>query len=87
MATVNVQDSPQSAGKYSIGPIPATVFLANGMEVGRIEGLISKEELLAEISRRSGQAPAAPAAPGGAPWGWIGGGLAAAGLLAFALTR
>lgn len=85
MATVNVQDSPQSAGKYNIQGIPATVFLASGKEVGRVEGTMSKEELLAQISRLSGQAPAAGSS--GASWGLIAGGLAAAGLIAYVATR
>lgn len=84
MATAQIEDTPKASQNFTIGPIPSTVFLAQGKEVGRIEGAISKDELLAEISRRTGVSVADAA---GTPWGWIAGGLAAAGLLVYAATR
>lgn len=91
MVTANVDEAPKSAGTYNIQSIPATIFLANGKEVHRVEGGMSKQDLLAEVSRAFGGMPApGSAAPesGGIPtWAGIAGGLAIAGLVAFLATR
>lgn len=54
MATANVDEAAQSAGKYNISVIPATIFLVNGKEVNRTEGDMSKQDLLDEISKAFG---------------------------------
>lgn len=84
MATVNVNDAPQSAGSYNIEGIPATILLVNGKEIGRIEGTATKEELLAAMSKAFG-AGAVPVPAGGVPILGVVGGLAAVGVLGYLL--
>lgn len=54
MVSAQVEDAPKSAGKYAINAIPATIFLVNGKEVNRIEGDMSKQDLLDEIAKAFG---------------------------------
>lgn len=77
MAMVNGNDAPEVVSKYGIGAIPTTLFLQNGQEVGRLEGAVSKETLLSEMSRVFGGI-----SPSGGPstGGLILGALALAGL-------
>lgn len=90
MATVNVNDSMQSAGGYQIQGIPATIFLVNGKEVHRVEGGMEKADLQGEIARAfSGgggaitQSGVSVPASSGLPLGTILiGGLTLAGLIA-----
>lgn len=73
MASLDANEASASASKYKVEGIPATIFLLNGQEVGRVEGKLSKEDLQAQISKVFG-ASAAPAA--GPPIGLVLGGLA-----------
>lgn len=86
MATVNVNEGPQAAGSFGIQSIPATIFLQNGKEIHRVEGQLSKQDLLAEIAKV--QTPGAALSPAGAPsgiptWTVVTAGLAAAGVAAY----
>lgn len=71
MASVNIDDSPIIAARYSIRATPTTLFLSTGNELNRIEGKMTKDELIAQIKSLFGispsqapvQAPAAPAVP------------------------
>lgn len=56
MATVEVEDAPEIAKKYGISSLPATVFLVNGKEVNKIEGVMDEKDLEAEVSRAFGGA-------------------------------
>lgn len=95
MVTANVNDAPEAAGKNNIGGIPATIFYANGKEVTRSEGNMSRDELLAQVNQAFGAKGAAPVATAratpassGLPTvAIIGGGLLAAGLAVFLATR
>lgn len=84
MVTASVQDAPQAAGNFKIGSIPATIFLSNGREIHRVEGLMSKEDLLAEIAKV--QQPGASLSPAGGSSGLATFGLAAAGLTAVGIA-
>jgi hypothetical protein len=69
--------------------MPATVFLVNGREVHRVEGEMSREELVREMTRAFGGklGAAQSASPGIPPWAALAGGLAAAGLLLYFAIR
>jgi thioredoxin-like negative regulator of GroEL len=51
MATAHTGEAPQSAAAYRISSIPAVIFLANGKEVHRVEGAMTKADFLNEIDR------------------------------------
>lgn len=92
MASVDVDEAMQAAGGYHIQSIPATIFLVNGKEVHRVEGGMTKEDLLGEMSRAFGGGlpqPGSAPAPASFPTGTVVavGGVAAAGLLAYFLLR
>lgn len=88
MYTVNVKDNGASPAPFSLGGIPATIFLVNGKEVHREEGNLSKADLLAAISTAFGSSAPAAARGGGIPTlGWVAGGLAVVGLGIFLATR
>lgn len=59
MATAMTDDAPKAAAQYGLTSIPTTVFLANGQLVGKVDGEMSAQDLLAEISRAFGQEIAA----------------------------
>lgn len=42
---VNVDDSPDVAGRYGIQSIPSLVFFKNGQEAGRVIGAVPKARL------------------------------------------
>lgn len=50
MGKLNVDESPQTAGKYGIMSIPTMILFKKGEAVKTITGLRSKEEILKEIS-------------------------------------
>lgn len=86
MASLDANEASASASKYKVEGIPATIFLVNGQEVGRVEGQLSKEDLLAQISKVFKTGIAAPAA-GAPPLGVILGGLAIVAGGIYLLTR
>lgn len=55
MATAMTDDAPKAAAQYGLSSIPTTVFLANGQLVGKVEGEMSAQDLMAEISKAFGQ--------------------------------
>lgn len=78
MATMNADESPQAVAAYGIQALPTILFLANGNEVDRVQGKMTKEDFQAKIAQTfsgSGQpqnalpqvapspAPPTPAAP------------------------
>lgn len=100
MATVDLNEAPQTLAKYGISGIPVTIFLANGKEVHREQGNLSKEDLQRAIAQAFGGAVPAAQTPGQAiiprgvpmsapssfPWGAVGG-LAALGLVGYFVLR
>ena len=50
-AKVNVDDSPDVAGRYGIMSIPALVFFKDGQEVGRVVGAVPKARLAGAIEQ------------------------------------
>ena len=48
---VNVDDSPDVAGRYGIMSIPALVFFKNGREVGRVIGAVPKARLAGAVEQ------------------------------------
>jgi len=85
MASLDANDAKASATKYNIEGIPATIFLVNGQEVGRVEGGLNKEDLQAQISKVFGTA--APAASAASPLGLVLGGLVLVAGGIYLLTR
>lgn len=76
MASVNINDSPIIAARYGIQATPTTLFLSTGNELNRIEGKMTKDELIAQIKSLFGiwpatgtpaQAPTQPQASPGTP--------------------
>lgn len=61
MASVNIDDSPIIAAQYGIRATPTTLFLSTGMEVNRIEGKMTREELIAQIASIFGISPSTQA--------------------------
>jgi thioredoxin-like negative regulator of GroEL len=59
MATVNADEAPQTMAKFGIDSIPTTLFLANGQEVYRTQGIVQRQDLLDAIAKSF--PPAAPA--------------------------
>lgn len=51
MATANADESHQTMAQYGIDSIPTTLFFVNGQEVNRLTGVVSREDLLAAISK------------------------------------
>lgn len=43
---VNVDENPQTPGKYGVRGIPTLILFANGREVGQLVGNRGKEEIL-----------------------------------------
>lgn len=91
MATVDVTENSQAPGPFGIESIPATIFLKDGKEVHRLEGQVTREELVAAIAQvfGSGAAPAAGAsAQSKLPTvALVAGGLAVAGLITYFALR
>ena len=48
---VNVDDSPDVAGRYGIMSIPALVFFKDGREVGRVIGAVPKARLARAVEQ------------------------------------
>jgi thioredoxin 1 len=65
LAEVNADLSPDTVAKFQVTALPTTIFFANGQEVGRVEGKMSKEDLLANLKALFGQS-----APSGATGSW-----------------
>lgn len=83
MATVNVNEQPRAGAAAKISVIPTTIFYVAGKEVSRVEGQMSRADLLQAASRvASGSAPAGAGIP---TWGLVAGGLAAAGIASYLL--
>ena len=66
MASVNIDESPSLASLYNIEATPTTIFLATGTEVNRVQGKMTKDDLLAAIAQAF-PTPSQPAAPAPAP--------------------
>lgn len=66
MVTANTNENQAAAGNAGIEAIPTTIFYSGGEEVRRIEGGMSKADLLNEISVSLNVAQGGVAAPGGA---------------------
>jgi thioredoxin 1 len=68
---INVNENPDAGKSYGIKLIPTQVFFdANGRELWRHEGFISKQDILAkwkELGVNLGAAPAGPAQPPSPP--------------------
>lgn len=54
MGKLNVDDSPETPGRFGVSGIPTLIFLKDGVEVGRLVGFQSKEALLEKISEQFG---------------------------------
>lgn len=52
---VNIDDSPEIAQKYNIAAIPTFIVLNNGIEVERIQGVISKQNLKDILDKHESQ--------------------------------
>jgi thioredoxin-like negative regulator of GroEL len=48
---VDVDSSPQTAQQYNVRSVPTTVVLDNGMEIGRVIGARTKEEIRSLYNR------------------------------------
>jgi len=48
---VDVDSSPQTAQQYNVRSVPTTVVLNNGMEIGRVVGARTKEEIRSLYNR------------------------------------
>jgi thioredoxin 1 len=49
VAKVNVDESPQLAGKFRVNSIPALLFFKGGQPVGQLVGRQPKSEILAKL--------------------------------------
>jgi len=65
MVTANTNENQAAAGNAGIEAIPTTIFYSGGEEVRRIEGGMSKADLLNEISVSLNVAQGTGAPPGG----------------------
>jgi len=48
---IDVDSSPQTASQYNIRSVPTTIVIKDGMEIGRVTGAKSKEEIRALYNR------------------------------------
>jgi thioredoxin-like negative regulator of GroEL len=48
---IDVDSSPQTAQQYNVRSVPTTVVLNNGMEIGRVVGARTKEEIRSLYNR------------------------------------
>jgi len=48
---IDVDVSPQSAASWNVRSVPTTLFIKNGVEVGRLVGAKSKDEIIALYNR------------------------------------
>ena len=48
---IDVDSSPQTAAQYNIRSVPTTIVVKDGMEIGRVTGAKSKEEIRALYNR------------------------------------
>ena len=48
---VDVDSSPQTAQQYNVRSVPTTVVLDNGMEIGRVVGARTKDEIRSLYNR------------------------------------
>jgi len=48
---VDVDSSPQTAQQYNVRSVPTTVVLNNGMEIGRVVGARTKDEIRSLYNR------------------------------------
>lgn len=102
-AAVNVDQNIQNAAQYRFSMLPTVIFFANGKEVARAEGIQDQGDFLSEMSRAFSGTPAqAPTVqPQGCPMpvvaappsnplltvGYVLGGVAAVGTLAYFLLK
>lgn len=61
MFTAEIEKSPNAFAPYNAHMLPTVIFLANGKEVHRAEGGMSKEDFLGEMAQAFGGAAPAPA--------------------------
>lgn len=54
MGKLNVDDSPQTPGRFGVSGIPTLIFLKDGQEVGRLVGFQSKEALVSKLTELFG---------------------------------
>lgn len=64
MITANTDENQAKAGQFRITGVPTMIFFANGKEVHRTAGAMSKEEFLGEISRGLSVSEVGPVASG-----------------------
>lgn len=50
MGKMNVDESPQTPGKFGVTGIPTIIFLKDGKEVDRLVGFQSKEVLVQKVA-------------------------------------
>jgi thioredoxin-like negative regulator of GroEL len=81
MATANTDEAPRSAAESGISAIPVTIFYRNGQEVHRVDGAMTQQDLLSEISRALSIAETTPA-PAESAGSVVVGGIALAGVVA-----
>jgi thioredoxin-like negative regulator of GroEL len=48
---IDVDSSPQTAQQYNVRSVPTTVVLDNGMEIGRVIGARTKDEIRSLYNR------------------------------------
>jgi len=48
---IDVDSSPQTTQQYNVRSVPTTVVLNNGMEIGRVVGARTKEEIRSLYNR------------------------------------
>ena len=51
---LNVDNSPQTAQRYSVSSIPSLLFIKDGQVVNQITGLMAKKPLLDKILKTFG---------------------------------
>ncbi len=42
---VSVDEHPEAAEKYGVTSVPTLIFFSNGREIGRLDGIIKKEQI------------------------------------------
>lgn len=67
MVTANTNENQAAAGNAGIDAIPTTIFYSGGEEVRRIDGAMSKADLLNEISVSLNVAQGGASSPGSTP--------------------
>jgi thioredoxin 1 len=50
VAKVNIEESPELAEKFGVQSIPTLIFFKNGAECGRMVGMATKADILANLN-------------------------------------